>query len=306
MAIVGVVVGRFQVDKPHVGHLSLLKRVRKKHNKVLICLGCAPARLLKTDPLDYATRAKMMQKYFPWATIVPLHDQPSDELWSVNLDRLIGELFPTDTAILYGSRKSFLKHYNGKWPIEELDELHILSATELRTEISEKIRDSEDFRAGIIYACANRYDISYPVVDVAVLKYPDAKNINPGAIEVLMCRKHSDISSQYNFIGGFVDTSDENFEDAAKREVMEETGLGVENCQYLGSAKIDDWRYRGRGDRMVSSFFKARYIFGAPKAVDDIVEVRWIQLQTLQKLPELIGVHHHVLAEMLFKNLNLK
>src|SRR3989344_5379411 len=114
---VGVIVGRFQLDTPHGGHKQLFEEVHKRHGKVLICLGCSPVQLSAEDPLDYPTRARMMQSSFPWATIMPIHDRASDKDWSKKIDHIIGQAFPGSEAILYGSRDSFVGHYFGKWPV---------------------------------------------------------------------------------------------------------------------------------------------------------------------------------------------
>src|SRR5574339_163710 len=91
---VGVIVGRFQVAAPTVGHLALISRVMERHKKILICLGVSPTRLSATDPLDYAARERMMRSHFPTATITPVYDNPSDERWSQQLDQTVARLFP--------------------------------------------------------------------------------------------------------------------------------------------------------------------------------------------------------------------
>ncbi len=281
MTEVGVVVGRFQVDTPHEGHKALINKVHERHEKVLICVGCARIRLSIEDPLDYPTRERMMRRVFPWATVVPIDDQPTDEAWSANLDRVIKTIFPTDKAILYGSRKSFIPHYKGTWPVMELFSVAVTSATQLREQIMQKVRDSEDFRAGVIYACGNRFPISYQTVDVAILK-----NSEVGAkfsdVQVLLCRKPNE--EKFSFIGGFVDTKDESLEAAARREVSEEAHIEVSSPQYLSSCPVDDWRYRGRGDRIMTSFFVADDTFGSPKADDDIIGLEWVFLGEIKKV----------------------
>ena len=301
MTTVGVVIGRFQIDVPHEGHMALIQQVQKRHQKVLICLGCAPVRLTRTDPLDFPTRARMMQKHFPEATIVPLHDQQTDEAWSKNLDRMISEIFPTDSALLYGSRKSFAKHYHGRWPVWELPEVKAPSGTELRELIASTVRDSPDFRAGVIYASANRFVHSYPVVDVAVLRYRGGLSGEPEEkFEVLLCKKEHSLLGEWGFIGGFFGSPDQSYEDTAKREIKEEVGIDITGIQYVGSTPIDDWRYRGRGDCIVSTFFRATYSSGTIKAEDDIVDAQWFPISAL---PNILWKSHQILGQKLIQHL---
>ena len=98
-------------------------------------------------------------------------------------------------------------------------------------------------------------------------------NCNPLAL----ARKKNDPKGKWRFIGGFVDINkDETLEEAVKREVLEETNsLGVGEPIYIGSAKIDDWRYRNEQDGIMTSLFVIPYLFGAPKATDDIDELEW-------------------------------
>ena len=40
---VGVVIGRFQVNEIHTGHVKLLRHVQDKHPSMLVLLGCRHA-----------------------------------------------------------------------------------------------------------------------------------------------------------------------------------------------------------------------------------------------------------------------
>lgn len=286
---VGVIVGRFQIDKPHKGHQALIEAVAKKHGKVIVGLGISPRKLSEVDPLDYPTRERMIHKYFPTAIIVPVADSPSDKLWSEMLDRTIESVCPTEASQkqvhLYGSRSSFLPHYQGKHKdnIHELDEVAVISATSVRERLGQTVRDTDDFRAGIIYATQNKYPISYQVVDVAVLRGGNKTDLCPKTdVEILLCRKHHDTIGRWGFIGGFVHPGDESLEAAAIREVYEETDIEISDMKYLGSARIADWRFRAGNDKMLSAFFVCKYSFGASAARDDIDEILWVPVERLR------------------------
>jgi bifunctional NMN adenylyltransferase/nudix hydrolase len=71
------------------------------------------------------------------------------------------------------------------------------------------------------------------------------------------------------------------------REAREESGLEVGDPEYVGSTQIDDYRYPKSGsDRIMTSFFTVRYLFGAAVAADDISEVEWFPAASLPALVE--------------------
>lgn len=280
---VGVIVGRFQVDVPHVGHINLVHQVRQRHGKVLIVLGSTGNRLTMRDPLDYATRAAMMSSAFPDVTLAHILDQRYDSVWSKNLDALVKGIFPTDTATLYGSRDSFLNHYEGGLNTQEIEGLNFPSGTELREYIAQQVVDSPDFRKGIIFACANRYPISYQCVDVAIL--------NEDKTKVLLGQKEGE--EQYRFIGGFVDSADTSLESCVRREVAEETSVEIGDIKYIGSYRINDWRFKEGHDKLMSAFFTAKYIYGRAKAEDDIASCEWVDLKDDGRWPRDILLPEH-------------
>jgi len=300
MLSVGVIIGRFQVDTFHNGHHELIKEVMLRHKKVLIFLGISPVKISERDPLDYHVRELMIQSLYPTVRILPLMDQPSDRGWSDRVDEAIKDIYPMEEPILYGSRKSFIPHYLGKFKTVLLDHVEEeISGSDIRDKVAETVLSTDDFRRGIIYATMNRYPISYQVIDVAVLKGP----LNDPLI--LLCRKHQEREpGRLGFIGGFVDPTDPSLEYAVRREVDEETGIDIDGIRYLGSARIDDWRYKDRKDQMMSAFFIASYTSGLPKPKDDIAYVEWIPwrmaLTGIQDDPMLIS-NHRILGDMLNK-----
>ena len=110
--------------------------------------------------------------------VLPLSDHPSDHAWSQHLDQLLSSAFPNERFTLYGSRDSFIPYYAGPPPppppprneTVELPEHGDYNATELRQKYADKVFDSRDFRAGILYAYHNQYKKVYPTVDIAVFR----------------------------------------------------------------------------------------------------------------------------------------
>lgn len=270
---IGVVVGRFQVHKLHAGHQGLIDSVVSAHPKVIVFLGVSPTKCTRNNPLDFKSRELMLREVYPDLTVVPIYDVPNDKEWSKNLDTKIREVFPIGDVTLYGSRDGFIPHYFGAFPTVELEARHAVSGSEIRKSISHEVVSNSLFRQGVVYSAHDKYPISYPTVDAAIVKDN----------QLLLARKNVDPAGKWRFVGGFVDISkDKSLEEAVKREVREETGsLGVGEPVYIGSAKIDDWRYRNEQDGIMTSLFLVPYLFGGPKADDDIDDLRWFDFTKL-------------------------
>lgn len=285
---IGVIVGCFQVPELHAGHVELIQRVVDNHKRVAIFLGVTPVLVTKKNPLDFITRKEMILKVFPNVTILALPDKPNDSDWSLELDKRIREIFPMGEVLLYGGRDSFSGAYTGSFETTEIEQIANFSGTEMRKEVSMETKASPDFRAGVIFAAYNQYPKVFPTVDVAIMR----------GDEVLLGRKSH--QTLFRFIGGFVDPTDDNFEQAAQREAQEETGIEVDNLQYVGTARIDDWRYRHEVDKIITTLFTADYVTGNATAQDDIAEIKWFKINDLTG--EDFVVEHRVLWGLLERN----
>jgi bifunctional NMN adenylyltransferase/nudix hydrolase len=274
----GVIVGRFQVNDLHDGHMELFRQVRSRHNGVIAFIGVHPAGLTKDNPLDFAVRKAMIQAKFPEFTVLPLMDTRNDESWSKQLDDAIAAATsgPADVT-LYGGRDSFVPHYKGRHEPVELAlpiETQKVSGTMLREEFANKVIESPEFRAGMIYASAHLWPVLLATVDIAIFT-TDYANICLG-------RKSSDPVGKYRFIGGHAEKSRLTYEADARSEVFEETSLDPHKMQYIGSALIPDWRYTTSDRAVKTSFFATTVTSQGATAADDICEVRWFKTNRLE------------------------
>ena len=270
---VGVIVGRFQVPFLHEGHKHLIQSVLEKHPRVILFLGLSPIKCTVNNPLDFETRKKMILQEFPQLDILYIKDCKDDKVWSEKLDEMIEDLIgPSQKAILYGGRDSFIKHYTGKFPTKELQQNVFQSGTDIRIKISSRTKGSEDFRAGVIWATQNQYSSAIPTVDVAIF--------NEDYSQILLGRKKDE--KEYRFIGGFVRPG-ETLEQAVKREVLEETGLEITGIQYIKSFFIDDWRFKNEINKVTTSLFTCKILYGKPQPNDDIHELKWFKFDKILK-----------------------
>ena len=288
-----VIVGRFQVPNLHAAHKDLIDSVVAKHPKVILFLGLAPVLGTRNNPLDFEARKKMLQEAYPQISILYIKDTPSDVIWSKKLDEQIGDIVsPNQTVVLYGSRDSFIKHYSGRYPTLELESKIFVSGTEIRNSISKAVKETADFRSGVIWGAYNRYPTVYTTVDIAIFS-EDRK-------QLLLGRKPNE--TKYRFIGGFSTPESESFEDDARREVLEETSVEIGDLQYVGTYKISDWRYDNEQDKIKTIFYSSSYLFGPLKAGDDIAEIRWFDVDKLEN-SVIVGCHHVLLDALKAKGI---
>jgi mutator protein MutT len=96
--------------------------------------------------------------------------------------------------------------------------------------------------------------------------------------EVLLARRaRPPLMSLWSFPGGLVETG-ERLEEAAAREVREETGLEVEILAPIDRAEVIRRDGEGKVERhYVIIVFAGRYVSGEPQAGDDADAVSWVR-----------------------------
>lgn len=283
----GIIVGRFQTPYLTPGHIKLIDFVLSRHDSVVLFLGESKSVRNERNPLDFATRRQMIQETYPKLSIVQILDRPSDVTWSRELDRAIDAILPIHVSpILYGSRDSFIQYYHGKFPTYELKPEIEISASEIREKIISGPKNSREWREGAIFAAYNRPAQAYPTVDMAAC-------FNN---HVLLVRKNID-DGKWRFPGGFFDAmKDQCFLDAAKRELEEETHPDFpSNWVNLGDFRINDYRYRGKGNRdcIITTLFTCEVQSQKAQHDDDIDEVGWFEID--ENLHALVIEEHRML-----------
>ena len=283
----GVIVGRFQCHELHDGHMELFRIVRGRHNRIIVFLGCNRVGPTRHDPLDFETRKRMVQAKFPDFTVLPLRDKKTDEEWSRELDSRISDAVGEVPAevVLYGSRDSFAPFYHGSHPVKELELLNVpkaVSSTEVRAILTNTVMESADFRAGVIYAMGQLWPRVVTVVDIAVVhkcRWGPAGASVPGLC-VLVGKKSDDVL--WRFPGGHALFTTDSFEADAKKEVFEETGLDVHSIEYVGSRRVDSWRWKSEpSEGYKTLFFVAESMTMGGHGADDLPVTQWFRLDDL-------------------------
>lgn len=294
--IIGVLVGRFQVHELHDAHKYLIDQVAENHKKVILFLGVPKVVGTKKNPLDFDTRKRMIQHHYPNIVILALPDFGDDKRWSQEMDKRIKEVYPIGEVLMYGGRDSFIPYYKnggGQFDCKELDQYTFVSGTEVRKMVSEQVKDSADFRAGVIYQSYNQYPKVHPCVDVAILDSNQEK--------LLLAKRP--FEDGWRFIGGFSHPSDVSFEQTAKRKIREDVGINlvVSELKYIGSTVIPDWRYQSEEDKIITTLYKTVKGWGSIEPSDDVSELMWVDILELDKIT--IVKEHKILLEMFLENI---
>ena len=269
--MLGVVIGRFQTPYLHEGHQAVIDHARNNSDSLLILIGVSDAIGTDREPMNFETRKGLFKTN---DIVLPLKDMPSDIDWSNQIDNIINNLGFTE-AVLFGGRDNALEgRYFGTHRMKIIEAKGDLSASAIRKVVAKTPIASSDFRAGVIYQAMTRYPIVYSTVDV-IIYAKDQTKTEPNSYNILMGRK----GDKLQFIGGFVDPQDEDLDAAARRELREETGFGVDGClldlanlRYEFSHKVDDIRYKKTKDSIMTHVFSAFSETGSlpdPKLIQD-------------------------------------
>lgn len=269
---IGALVGRFQVHELHDAHHYVIKQVTDNHKKVILFLGVPKSSGTKKNPLDFDTRKRMIQNHYPDVVILSLPDMGDDTRWSKELDRRIREVYPIGDVLMYGGRDSFIPFYKkggGQFNCKELEQHTFVSGTEVRKIVSEQVKESADFRAGVIYQSYNQYPKVHPCVDIVPFSEDGTK--------ILLAKKPNE--DGWRFIGGFANPKDSSYEMTAKRKFIDEAGgAEIGDIKYVTSLRVDDWRYKSEEDKILTILYKCKFMFGRIEPSQEISELKWFNL----------------------------
>ena len=227
----------------------------------------------KDSPLSYESVEWMARCSFDglFKEIRSLKECNDPEKWCKDLDALLPEnctIYELDDLCLH-SRK--YEENSGKHPIvvlsTGLDEHERMLRETVDTETQ-----NFDYRRGAQAALNSQYDSVYPTVDCVIFS-------DDSLSHMYMVKKPDE--KRWRFVGGFSDPSDTSYSCAARREAKEETGMECVCFDWIGSTKIDDWRYRNERNKIITNIFAMKVVSGEAKADDDVSE---IELKNIDEL----------------------
>lgn len=308
----GVVIGRFQVPELTEAHKHLLKYAIDRSEALLVVIGFPPAPPSDRNPLYWFTRKIMVQEYLENHThlvngsnlrIMDQMDARLDTTWSEEIDLTIKQTlsyFKLDKPALFGGRDSFIPHYCGEYQ----EHIHYvpygggLSGTETRGSLGIHCY-TEGERVGYIKAIRDIGHRDRLMVDTAVMC-----QVGGFADSLLLGKKKG--YDDFRFPGGAIDPN-ETTEDAASRELKEETGLDIRPTEWRVvpggvSVPVDDWRVRGTNVTYRTNLMFAYTNPYPPEAGDDLWHVEWVPIHNIVSGAVNIVPEHQQLMTLLLNS----
>jgi bifunctional NMN adenylyltransferase/nudix hydrolase len=309
-----VLIGRFQPF--HNAHLEIVKRATALCDKLIIVVGSARQPRTYKNPFTFEEREKMI-KYATMGLTLNIKIEPNidtiynDQAWAVRVQQAVARnTAPGERIGIIGHKKddsSFYLDMFPQWGYEDVELVEFLSAVDVRDlyfkwtfnsnfvknvlpdstyESLMAFRRTEEF-AQII---REREFVANYRKQYASLPYPpifstaDAVVIQSG--HVLMIRRRAEPGKGlWALPGGYVNANtDKSVEDAAIRELREETGIKVPSPVLRGNivrSRVFDAIDRSPRGRIITHAFYIQLPDGdlpKVKGMDDAEKARWVPI----------------------------
>jgi bifunctional NMN adenylyltransferase/nudix hydrolase len=309
-----VLIGRFQPF--HSAHLEIVKRATALCEQLVIITGSAAQPRTYKNPFTSAERRNMIKSATAGLSIQIFVEENvdtiyNDQAWAIRIQGIVSKYHVpgTKTAII-GHKKdesSFYLDMFPQWGYEDVEEIEPLSAVDIRDLYFKRDVNMNFIRAvvpGTIFDFLDefRHTPEYEQIirerefvetyrkQYASLPYPpifstaDAVVIQSG--HVLMIRRRAEPGrGLWALPGGYVNaTTDKSVEDAAIRELREETLIRVPAPVLRGSIvdrRVFDAVDRSPRGRIITHAFKIVLPDGElprVKGSDDAEKARWVPI----------------------------
>ena len=322
-----VFIGRFQPF--HIGHFAVLKLALQKSQKVIVVVGSANRPRSPKNPLTFNERSDIISSLLSIeetkrVSIVSANDYTYNDIrWQSESQDAGAKIvaFPwvdkTPRIGIIGHQKDNSSYYLKmfpQWEPVEVSKHYVINASDIRESVYDNMTDwepawfvNDDHEARVIaylgliinremsviheeYHMLKKYKQSwatapFPPTFVTV----DSVVVQSGHI-LLVKRKSAPGEGLYALPGGFLG-QDEKLEDAALRELIEETQIGVRYPKLKGSivaSHVFDAPNRSQRGRTITHAFyiKLPDDLKLPTVVgsDDAAKAEWIPISQLASL----------------------
>lgn len=333
-----VFIGRFQ--PLHKGHQEVIERARKLAKQVLVLVGSANAPRSVRNPFTYEERAKLITDIYPDVITRPLQDHTyNDSAWIFEVQSHARGLLlngqkgfkPLGTADfkigLIGCNKDHTSYYLKMfpdWGSESVEHINPLNATAIRNDFLEGGLPPRWFEAAILDL--KTYDFleefqktsdfvklqnEYFYLEDYKERYGEGPHLTADTLvqvggKILVIRRGKEYGHGLLAMpGGFVNFRTETFENAAFRELKEETRLKVPLPVLKGSVKatfLADAPHRSDRGRLVSHVYhvKLENDVSLPevRGSDDADEAFWMDIAALRR-EDFFEDHYHIIKKLL-------
>jgi bifunctional NMN adenylyltransferase/nudix hydrolase len=329
-----VLIGRFQPF--HTAHLLLAHRATALADKLVFICGSANQPRTYKNPFTFAERSRMIKLATGGLALdIQIAANPdtiyNDQAWAVRVQTIVAKhTKPGDRVGIIGHKKdpsSFYLDMFPQWGFEEVELLEPLDATDIR-ELYFKRDVNMKFIKGVVPQTT--YDFLDEFKDTAEyeqvikerefvvnykkqyasLPYPpifstaDTVVIQSG--HVLMIRRRAEPGKGlWALPGGYVNANtDKSVEDAAIRELREETGIKVPAPVLRGSivrSRVFDAIDRSPRGRIITHAFHIQLPDGdlpKVKGSDDADKARWVPIAEVRS-EECFEDHYEIIQHFL-------
>jgi len=329
-----VLIGRFQPF--HNAHLEIIKRATALTDQLVVITGSANQPRTYKNPFTSIEREHMIKYATSGLSIrISVEANPdtiyNDQAWAVRVQALVAKYTqPGDRVGIIGHKKdesSFYLDMFPQWTLEEVPMFEPLDATSIRdlyfkrdanmNFIKSVVPSSTfdmlaDFKLGPQYEqiIKEREFIAAYKQQYASLPYPPIFVTSDAVVfcsgHVLMIKRRAEPGrGLWALPGGFVNANtDKSVEDAAIRELREETGIKVPAPVLYGSIqdnKVFDAINRSARGRTITHAFKIVLPDGdlpKVKGQDDAEKARWVPIAEV-KSEDCFEDHYEILQHFL-------